>query len=276
MDGPGALRRTQGRAMKCSICGTESKADAKQCANCGATLIAPKADQTMLDLRTAVFKRPSIVPAASPTTPARAAPPVDVPRPRQPNLGALALVIVALGTIGYFIYLVAITFNAPSRKAVSAAPPTLPQTVLETPKPAPPPVATLVPLPPPLQEPTRTATEPGPTPPKLARAPIPARSAPRSAAPTASPVAAAVPAPDPSAPAQDPAPVAVPVAVMTLAVEPPVPDRWQQMSDARADCARENLVGRIVCEQKVLFQYCNGYWGKVAQCPDASNPDRSK
>ena len=35
--------------MKCSICGTESKADARQCANCGATLVVPTADQTIND-----------------------------------------------------------------------------------------------------------------------------------------------------------------------------------------------------------------------------------
>jgi hypothetical protein len=48
------------------------------------------------------------------------------------------------------------------------------------------------------------------------------------------------------------------------------------MSEARERCAKENLISRIVCEQKVLFQYCNGNWGKVPQCPDSANPDPGK
>ena len=66
--------------MKCSICGTESKVDARFCSGCGATLILPKTDETMLDLRTAMYRRPLIVPAAPPApataTDASAKPPV--------------------------------------------------------------------------------------------------------------------------------------------------------------------------------------------------------
>jgi hypothetical protein len=41
------------------------------------------------------------------------------------------------------------------------------------------------------------------------------------------------------------------------------------MSEAMARCARENIINRIVCEQKVGREYCDGYWGKVPQCSSA-------
>ena len=53
-------------------------------------------------------------------------------------------------------------------------------------------------------------------------------------------------------------------------------DRWQDMKEATAGCRRENLVSRTVCEQRVLFLYCDGYWGRVPQCPEAQNPDPRK
>jgi hypothetical protein len=32
-----------------------------------------------------------------------------------------------------------------------------------------------------------------------------------------------------------------------------------------------------VCDQRVRLRYCDGYWGKVAQCPGAvANPDRGQ
>ena len=76
------------------------------------------------------------------------------------------------------------------------------------------------------------------------------------------------PATTPPPPIAAPAPVPAP--------EPPRPDRWQEMSEARARCTRENLITRIICEQKVLFQYCNGYWGKVPQCQDSNIPEPGK
>jgi hypothetical protein len=53
---------------------------------------------------------------------------------------------------------------------------------------------------------------------------------------------------------------------------PPVPDRWQNMRDAQAKCDREGLIGGLICGQKVRMQYCDGYWGKVAQCQGANVP----
>jgi hypothetical protein len=45
------------------------------------------------------------------------------------------------------------------------------------------------------------------------------------------------------------------------------PDRWKQMREAMARCAGDNFFKRVACEQGVGQQYCEGYWGKVPQCP---------
>ena len=80
----------------------------------------------------------------------------------------------------------------------------------------------------------------------------------------AAPAPAARPAPPPPA-APAPAPVA------------PVQDRWAQMSEELQRCQKENLFNRIVCDQRVRLRFCDGYWGKVAQCPgNVVNPDRGQ
>ncbi len=39
-------------------------------------------------------------------------------------------------------------------------------------------------------------------------------------------------------------------------------------------CAGEEFLGRIVCEQRVRFDYCDGYWGQKVQCP--GNPQNEQ
>ncbi len=74
----------------------------------------------------------------------------------------------------------------------------------------------------------------------------------------------AVPMPEPVRPKPAPAPP-----------PPPAPDHWQQMRDALAQCDRAGLIEGIICGQKARIQYCEGYWGKVSQCPGPTvNPDR--
>jgi hypothetical protein len=255
--------------MKCSICGTESKADARQCANCGATLVAPAPDQTMLDLRTAVYRRPPIVPgapAAGSPPPSAAPPPTGGQSPARSDATGLALVLIALGVIGYFVYQVATTFDWTSRIVA-------PEPQIHPSKPAEPAPAVL----PPVTAPPVAAA------PASAAAEVPPAAEPRVAtdpAPAVVPAAAPPPAATertlaaPSLPMTNSAPDAAPVP--SAGQEPSRPDRWRQMSDALAGCVRENLIGRIVCEQRVNLQYCNGYWGKVPQCPDTNNPDRGR
>ena len=106
----------------------------------------------------------------------------------------------------------------------------------------------------PAQEP---AVRPAPAAPRPPRAPRPA--APK--ADLANPPAAS-PAPAPVAPAPKAVPAAAP------RPEPPV-DRWVQMSSDLARCTREDFINRVVCDQRVRLRYCDGYWGKVSQCPGA-------
>lgn len=82
-----------------------------------------------------------------------------------------------------------------------------------------------------------------------------------AAAKQALPVEAAPPPPPPVQPA--PVVVAPPVAPPA---PPPKPDRWQQMSEGLASCARQELFQRAGCEQRVRAQYCDGFWGQVPQC----------
>lgn len=64
------------------------------------------------------------------------------------------------------------------------------------------------------------------------------------------------------APRPAPPPVVVPRA------PPPPPDRWQVMSDALGRCANEGGLSGFICDQRVRLASCDGYWGRVAQCPN--------
>jgi hypothetical protein len=48
---------------------------------------------------------------------------------------------------------------------------------------------------------------------------------------------------------------------------PPAPDREQVLSGRLSGCARGNFFARVACEHAARAQYCEGYWGQVAQCP---------
>ena len=75
--------------------------------------------------------------------------------------------------------------------------------------------------------------------------------------------------------ASSPPPAPEKVAALPVAPPPPAPDRWQSMRDSIALCDRENLINGIICGQKARIQYCEGYWGKVPQCPGPTiNPER--
>jgi hypothetical protein len=69
-----------------------------------------------------------------------------------------------------------------------------------------------------------------------------------------------------------PTTTAVEVVPMVVAAAPPppaprvAPDRWQSLSAALERCTG-NLFARIGCEHVARAQYCDGYWGQVAQCP---------
>ena len=65
------------------------------------------------------------------------------------------------------------------------------------------------------------------------------------------------------------APRAPPAPPPVAAVRPPPPpDRWQNMRDALAQCEREGGFGGFLCDQRTRIDACEGYWGRVPQCPD--------
>lgn len=83
-----------------------------------------------------------------------------------------------------------------------------------------------------------------------------------------------------AAPALPPAVEAAPLLAQAPALPPPAapiavaapPDRWQAVTDALARCADEGGLSGFVCDQRVRFAACDGYWGRVAQCPAPSLP----
>ena len=96
----------------------------------------------------------------------------------------------------------------------------------------------------------------------------------------------------PAGPAQEPATKAGPPAEAPAHAEesraqahvraaasaaPPVADRWQRLDEALAQCTRTDFISRVICGQRARFRYCDGYWGKVPQCPgNASTNDHGQ
>jgi hypothetical protein len=81
-------------------------------------------------------------------------------------------------------------------------------------------------------------------------------------------IAATKAAPPPPEAAAEVEIVRAPPAAPPPAAPKPVPrvDPWQQMAEAIGRCP-EAFLGRVVCEQRVRLQYCEGHWGQVPQCP---------
>jgi hypothetical protein len=73
----------------------------------------------------------------------------------------------------------------------------------------------------------------------------------------------------PGAPGSLPSTAEAPAITAQGRTPPPTaqPDRWQQMREAMARCAGDNFFKRVACEQGVGQQFCEGFWGKVPQCP---------
>jgi hypothetical protein len=84
---------------------------------------------------------------------------------------------------------------------------------------------------------------------------------PNARARAAAPVAAALPPEPPPVEA-----VPVPAPAPPVVREAPRPDPWQPMNDALARCPRDEMSGRMMCEQRVRTRYCDGQWGQVPQC----------
>jgi hypothetical protein len=77
----------------------------------------------------------------------------------------------------------------------------------------------------------------------------------------------------------EPPPPAVAVAPPALPTpaprEVPPPDPLQQMRDALAQCSG-GVFDRILCDQRVRREYCEGRWGQVPQCSSGLSADHGQ
>jgi hypothetical protein len=239
--------RTAPAAMKCSVCGSESNADARFCSTCGANL-HPEADT--------LFRVPN--PHAAPVVVAPPAAPADGATGRVPRAAGWLLLVTAVIVIGYVVYrqLLPIPAAEDGGGARSSAVPVAPPAAAPAPQT---PKFEAAPIP--AASPAPSAPEPSAP---VAKAPA---AAPRTAAPKkgAKSSAGKHPAPPPPAPPVAAAPPPRP-APAPVAVEPPRPDRLQQLNGALGRCKGRDLIARAVCEQRARLQYCDGYWDQVPQC----------
>lgn len=89
------------------------------------------------------------------------------------------------------------------------------------------------------------------------------------------------PIPDAVPSGPDPAPQVIyataPAVVPAPVVQAPPPvDPMQQMRESLARCATGGLFDRIVCDQRVRREYCDGRWGTVSQCPSGVSNDHGQ
>jgi hypothetical protein len=287
-----ALAAREARAMKCTICGKSSLPGSALCGPCKAALkraryVTVQEDRVRSSVRDA--RRPSArakvssrhaTVAASVTAPTPGLVPASAPAAVRTTSGRLffcGLAVAAIGGIAYFGQHELIA-GATAEKAVALAPLDVPprRADMASAPSAPPlsvPVASSAPI---AVTGGPTASVPAATP---ANAPANAPAKPLVPKGTANAradrrvVALFVPpASTPSAELSDaPAPESEKPVVAAPAAPPP--DRWQSMGDALAQCDREGMFRGIVCGQRVRIQYCDGFWGKVAQCQGALTGD---
>jgi hypothetical protein len=290
---------------RCTACGTDNKAVAKFCRQCGAPMAqsAPGED----DDRTVIIPSTSTPPRTSPAAsasgtavPAEVVPPArhreadaakSTRRPQpgksakgmEPLIALAVAVLVVLAGGGYFLW------NATSEK----------------------PAAAPVEQPPASQPPAPPAAAPVPQPVPATAEPVPAVSAVPPQAESAAPPATteetlAKPMPETTPEALSPPPTtasdkkakdkatakaaraerrkreaaenarraasAPPGAVVEAPpTAPPVPKpdpetaRWAKMKQELSECGSLH----IFCREGVRWKYCNGYWGKVPACPSS-------
>ena len=302
--------------MKCAACGNENQASAKFCVHCGVVLSAasPAVAPAPPASSGPVFRPvPAAAPSAtataarpvapiSPVPPAATAPPATpasaAPNASRPGViaGVAVALLIVLGAGGYFGYRMLAgggegrqataaveppqseAPTAPSEPAKEAAappatePPAAAAATQETPQPtamakqpgAPAATPAGSPSVAVRETPGETGQEPG-TPRKAAKAPSKAVAEPGVPGSESTSKAAA--------PAKAPATKAPVVASTAASAQT---DRWQMFAEALAACAKEQLFGRFVCEQRARGRFCEGYWGKVPQCPSAAPIDHGQ
>jgi hypothetical protein len=278
--------------MNCTICGKSTLPGAMLCAPCKAALKRARYVTVQDDLR-----KPSIIdarrmprrarpagpaPVEAPTPVVEPMPVPDLPPPqvlsnrvlgRRIYIGVF-VAAVALGGASYFGQR-ELGAHAQDDYTTAGAPvmpaETRPETVAVTAKAAsaavPIPTATVAP-PPAEASPSDAEPAPATLPPVK---PVAAPSGKRAVSRASSFATVSGDPPDAFGPPPEPPKIVVAAAPLP----PPAPDRWQSLRDSIALCDREGLFTGIICGQKARIQYCEGYWGKVPQCPGpTANPER--
>jgi hypothetical protein len=281
--------------MNCTICGKSTLPGAMLCAPCKAALkraryVTVQEDMrrpSVIDVRVQARRRrtasatpvSSTPPAveAQPPVAATASAPTKAQLVRQVAIGFLVLAVATASAI-YFGQR-ELAARSQDDSAVGQAPvnpPAVSEGTLATkpavasvPDPVPSPVPSAAPLPAGPADASRPPVDavPNPSATKLAAGNAGKRATMKNTASfstTNGDPPDAVPMPEPEKPRPAPPPP-----------PPPAPDRWQSMREAIAQCDRLGVFDGIICGQKARIQYCEGYWGKVQQCPGPTvNPDR--
>jgi hypothetical protein len=250
-------------AIRCSICGKAAPPGALLCPPCRAAL-KRAGHLTVQDLPHYLApvrrpggkgRRPADARRPAPGMPAK-------PAPTAPASGRRVLAgVAALGVLAGIAYVgqpPPVAHDAPQAGSRSA--PVLSPAAKGAP--VAPVAASLAPVAtspmPPAPGPVATVTDP----PRPVAARVPARAKQVALRAEAVVTESVLPVPDSTPPAPPPPPAPVPREA------PPPPDRWQQMSDALARCDREGGFSGFICDQRVRLDSCEGFWGKVPQCPN--------
>jgi len=260
--------------MDCLICGRPSLPGANLCADCRAARKRAFAATVAEPLLSGAARRSSALllhPSQSvAATVRRAAERALVADPRARDsvarLRATDFLVVAAAIAAVLISGAYAAYRLPARPAAA--------TLADAPPPAPVDVkaattaASVEPMVTAAFKSTGTAEAPSPpsseapAPDTVAKPAVSKRPAPKQRA-------AEAPAPPASSPAQQIAAAQAPAPAL-VAPSPPPPNRWQSMSDSLAQCGNGDLIDRVMCDLRVRQQFCNGYWGRVPQCPSGA------
>ncbi|MBS0320991.1 MAG: hypothetical protein JSR18_10660 [Proteobacteria bacterium] len=255
--------------MNCNICGFANAAESRFCKKCGAALIVPGGADVPAAATATV--------AAAPAATGASVPLGDVGATRKLPLLPFVMLAVVLA-IAIFVAFRMMYYGKSETSIVAdtavATPPGATATTAPADAATTPPAdagssaSTSAPAPEPAPPaPGASASTPEPTAAAHdGEAPAPAHSAPKKPAPAKPRTAPPPPAPAPAPKQNVVAAVTAPASAQVAAA--PQKDRWAQMLDAvNVQCAKETFLNKVICEQKVRAQYCDGYWGKVTQCP---------
>jgi hypothetical protein len=271
--------------MSCKICGRQTAPGAKLCVDCraarkrafDATITQPllaMAGAGPVSRTISRLRRSDRSPEAQARRAARKAakaqaipPPLPVAvqekRRSRPLLWALLSIgVVLAGIAGWYLpsHTPQVSEDAPPSAAVPATPQGVPGVVEQAKG-----------LPQPAQAPSTLP----PLPSMAERELVPYSPAPAKAAPKRPVAVPKVVVPPVGAPAEVEV-VRAPPAAPTPAPPPAAPrvDPWQQMAAAIARCP-DGFLERVICEQRIRLQYCDGHWGQVAQCPGGPSADHN-